>query len=441
LVALFDTDGCFAYASPSHFSVLGYEPSDLIGRRALDLIHPEDREPIAAAFAAQLIGGAPTQPIELRLRHKSGSYVWIEAVAQNRLDDPAVQGMIVNARDVTERKRAEQLAADEANILEQVARGAPLEETLVSVVGMVEHVIPDGVCVLTAPGPADRPVEVLAAPNLGAEAIHALEIQPSLPPEPFAEDVFTRDLEDLTEATSGARGALLADGFRSAWVAPLLSVATGDALGDLLVLRRDRSLPSPADHQILSLAGSVAAIAIAREREVTHLARAARRDPLTGLPNRTEAIDRLAAIGRIDTEVTAVLFLDLDRFKLLNDSHGHVAGDRVLVEIGRRLRAVTRPGDLVARLGGDEFVLVCDHLSEPDEAVEIAERVLRVVREPLAIGEREVVVTTSVGIATGTGEPEAVLRDADTAMYLAKERGRDRVEQFDPRGPQEPVGA
>jgi diguanylate cyclase (GGDEF)-like protein/PAS domain S-box-containing protein len=433
LVSLFGTDGCFVYASPSHAQVLGFEPSELIGRHALDMLHPDDREHVAQAFADQLVSGTPIEPIEMRQLCRDGSYRWIEAVGQDRTADPAVRGIIVNARDVTERKRAEQLAADEARILEQVARGAPLEESLVSVVTMVERVLDDVVGALVAHARDAPGLEVLAAPGLAPEVVTALATDAGLGPGSTAAEIFVRDFEDPGEGASGARRALRAHGFRTAWATRLWNPAIGESLGALLVLRRDRRVPSPADHQLLSLAGSVAAIAIARDREVTSLARAARRDALTGLPNRTEVVDRLSTIGYSAIGVTAVLFLDLDRFKLLNDSHGHVAGDRVLVEIARRLRSVTRPGDLVARLGGDEFVVVCDHLSAPEEALEIAGRVLAVVREPVTLGDREVVVTTSIGIAGAPGEdPDAVLRAADAAMYLAKERGRDRAETFDP---------
>jgi diguanylate cyclase (GGDEF)-like protein/PAS domain S-box-containing protein len=429
LVSLFDAEGRFVYLSPSHARVLGYEPSDLLGCRAIDLIHPDDRQRSATAFADQLLGDAPTEPIEHRQRHRDGSYRWIEAVAQNRLGDPGVRGIVVNARDVTERKRAEQLAADEARILERVARGVPLAETLAAVVAMVEQVLDD--CTGAVITRDESSLQVLVAPGLDPDTIRAVETESLPPPNPTPDEVIVRDIEDPAIPNSEGRRTLLADGFHTVWATPLRSSATGDVLGGLLVLRRDRQSPSPGDHRLLALAGNVAAIAIARDREVTRLARAARRDPLTSLPNRTEAIDRLAAISRPEAEMTAVLFLDLDRFKLLNDNHGHAAGDRVLIEIGRRLRAATRPGDLVARLGGDEFVVVCEHLSEPDEAVDIANRVLRVVREPIEIDGRAVVVKASIGIAAGCGEnPESVLRDADAAMYLAKDRGRDRVEVF-----------
>ena len=159
-------------------------------------------------------------------------------------------------------------------------------------------------------------------------------------------------------------------------------------------------------------------------------------DHLTGLPNRVVLHERLgqvldrAAPGR----AVAVLFLDLDRFKSVNDSLGHAWGDVLLVETAARLQAAGRPRDLVARLGGDEFVVVCADLDDPAEAGVVARRMLAAVSEPLSHDGRTVAVSTSIGIATVTApgrSPEDVLRNADTAMYRAKGDGRSRIDFFD----------
>jgi diguanylate cyclase (GGDEF)-like protein len=170
------------------------------------------------------------------------------------------------------------------------------------------------------------------------------------------------------------------------------------------------------------------------ERASRELVHAATHDPLTDLPNRLALAQWLDHHhgGRADAEPLSLLFLDLDRFKLVNDSHGHAEGDALLVEAGRRLRRIVRPGDLVARLGGDEFVVAITGRSEP-AAVALAERVLDAFRAPFPVQDRRLVVTVSVGIAFAAdgATPETLIRDADAALYQAKDAGRNRIGIFD----------
>jgi diguanylate cyclase (GGDEF)-like protein len=184
--------------------------------------------------------------------------------------------------------------------------------------------------------------------------------------------------------------------------------------------------------------------AIERKRAEVALAHQALHDSLTGLPNRALFIDRLklalARSGRRHSSV-AVLFLDLDRFKLINDSLGHEAGDRVLIDVGARLQQALRPGDTVARFGGDEFTALCEDVPSERAVLMIAERMAEAVGMPFALGDGdgETFLTASIGIAMADGSAhdegvaESLVRDADAAMYRAKERGKSRVELFDER--------
>jgi diguanylate cyclase (GGDEF)-like protein len=160
-------------------------------------------------------------------------------------------------------------------------------------------------------------------------------------------------------------------------------------------------------------------------------------DPLTDLPNRTLFLDRLGlALARLRRQQTsiAVLFIDLDNFKVVNDSLGHNAGDKLLVELGGRLRDAIRPSDTIARFGGDEFVVLCEDISEARDAVAVGQRIVEAASEPFPLEGREMFVSASVGVAVAIdcdATPETLLRDADAAMYRAKERGSGRVEVFD----------
>ena len=155
-------------------------------------------------------------------------------------------------------------------------------------------------------------------------------------------------------------------------------------------------------------------------------------DALTGLANRALFLDRLRSVTTTGAPV-AVLFLDLDDFKLINDGWGHDTGDRLLCEVAERLRAAVRPGDLVARLGGDEFTVLCEGLAGEREALAVADRLREALEEPFDIAGQHRHVRASIGcrVAVGSaGGAEALLRDADVAMYQAKDRGRNRVELY-----------
>ncbi|HUN79587.1 MAG TPA: EAL domain-containing protein [Solirubrobacteraceae bacterium] len=157
-------------------------------------------------------------------------------------------------------------------------------------------------------------------------------------------------------------------------------------------------------------------------------------DALTGLPNRTLVLEHLERAGGHSGKQLAVLLLDLDRFKLVNDSFGHAAGDALLVEIAPRLREALRPGDTIGRLGGDEFVVVLADVADERVAVEVAERIVHALRRPFLLEGIEHFATVSIGIALAGSDrarPDALIRDADAALYRAKERGRGRYEVFD----------
>jgi diguanylate cyclase (GGDEF)-like protein len=215
--------------------------------------------------------------------------------------------------------------------------------------------------------------------------------------------------------------------------APLrLSVGADDEL----VAWLERDLDDEEMSFLRAIANTLAT-ALARLRSEERMRHEALHDPLTGLANRTLLRDRLehalARSARDDASVTGVLFVDLDNFKQVNDADGHAAGDAVLVELGGRLRAAVRPGDTVARLGGDEFVVVCE---EADEATAMAlgHRLEEAIRQPLEVAGVEHRLTASIGIALGRSDPDALLGDADAAVYHAKAAGGSRVELFDGRG-------
>ncbi len=177
--------------------------------------------------------------------------------------------------------------------------------------------------------------------------------------------------------------------------------------------------------------------AIERKRSESDLAHQALHDQLTGLPNRALFLDRLGVAlerARRSGTQTAVMFLDFDNFKEINDCHGHAVGDRLLITLGERLSAMLRPMDTVARFGGDEFTFLFEDLTSEREVVLIADRICQAASRPIDVDGVELTITVSVGIAMVADPsvpPETVIREADAAMYRAKERGRSRFELFD----------
>ncbi len=193
-------------------------------------------------------------------------------------------------------------------------------------------------------------------------------------------------------------------------------------------------------------AGSAARIA-GSQTDITERKRAERQllydalhDPLTGLPNRTYFMGRVdqarLEAARSSSRMFGLLFLDIDRFKVVNDSLGHYVGDQLLVAVSERLKGCLRPGDTICRLGGDEFAILVEKLDGVQGATRIAERIQRELERPLRLGERELFAAVSIGIvlsSTGKRTSEELLRDADLAMYRAKSRGRARYELFTQR--------
>jgi diguanylate cyclase (GGDEF)-like protein/PAS domain S-box-containing protein len=275
VVTLVDVDTTIRYQTPSVERVLGYDPAELVGMKLTELLHPDDVHRALAFFTSAICRPGVTAPVEWRVQHRDGSWLHLETIGNNMLHDPNVAQMVLNSRDISERKALEE--------------------------------------------------------QLSHQAFH---------------------------------------------------------------------------------------------------------DPLTDLANRAllrDRVERALARRERSQEPFAVLFLDLDNFKNVNDSLGHVIGDELLVVVAARLRECLRPSDTAARLGGDEFAIVLEDAVDSSTATVVAQRIIEALQAPITLDDKSVTVGTSVGIAMSDPNEGAdeLLRNADIAMYMAKSSGRGRFAVYE----------
>ena len=327
--------------------------------------------------------------------------------------------------------------ADQERILERIARGEPLAVTLETLCRRFESRYPDARCSVLHLDPDAGILRHAAAPSLPESfrtAIDGLAVGEGMGACGTAaarnEIVVVADtsIDPLTESF---RELAETHALRSVWSKPLVDHA-GTVIGTFAVYRSVVHRPDADEIRNVRVAGNLAAIAIERQRAEDAATAAARLDPLTGLTNRAQFLEHLDRRMHDPSNEVGVLFCDLDRFKWINDSLGHPSGDRILVEVADRLRAVVRSGDLLARFGGDEFsLLVVD--ATPASATATARQIQGVFEQPFVLDSGEFFLSVSTGIAFDHHDDDAIglVRDADAAMYAAKARGRARYALFD----------
>ena len=404
LITLFSATGIILYQSPSIERILGYGQDETLGDNSFDYVHPEDLDKVQLAFAEALKDHLRRPSVEYRFRHQDGTWRWLESVGTNLLSDPEVSGYVVNSRDVTERRKAEEKYR---TLVEQIP-----------VVPYIQEPYGDE--------PATCKVTYMS-PRIGEILGH--------PASRFMDDPrFWRVLIHPADL-----GAVLAEGERADKAGEPFSLEYRmiSEDGKTVWVRDEALLVHDGKGEPLHWQGVLTDVTKQKALE-EQLKHRAFHDQLTGLPNRQLFVERLGrALGRTRRtgRQAAILFMDLDGFKVVNDSLGHEMGDLLLVALGERLRRRLRPEDTLARFGGDEFVVLLEAVDRRDHATQVAERISEALKRPFVVGGRELFVTASIGISLGTARtksPEDLLRDADTAMYWAKDGHAAGHRVFDP---------
>ena len=415
-----DIDARVVFASAACERILGYTPEEMVGMNMFDLMLPEDRERTRQSVTA-IMAGHPQLHFENRYVRKDGQIVHIMWATRW---SPADQVRIGVARDITERKHAEAIQAS-LYAISEASQGAQDLLTLIQRIHqIVGALLPaDNFSVALY----DEKTELLSFPYYADEYGRKPE-----PYRPLAGTLYARILQSGQPLLLPQETAVADEPGVHAGPRPLcrLGVPLKSHQGTIGVLVL-KSYPggvryNEKDQELLQFISAQIATAIESQRMQARLQHMAQYDQLTGLPNRGLLYDRLRtalAMARRESERLSVLYLDLDRFKPVNDTLGHSVGDLLLQEVASRLMQCVRESDTVARIGGDEFVVLLQRAPEAGQAAAIAAKIHEAMSRPFVLDGHTLSIAPSIGIAhyPEHGElAQQLLKYADQAMYRAK---------------------
>ncbi len=401
---LVDREGRVESVSGALTRLLGHDPELVENRPLADLVRHSDREALASALERASFGASAVSPVTVELgltRHSGGEAVPFELTIVNLIEDPTVGGFVISAHDITDRSIAEHRLRQALSLLT-----ATLDSTA------------DGILVVDAAGRITsfnrRFCEMWRLPESALESRDDSAVPSFVLDQLEKPEVFITKVEELYSQPE---------------------VESDDTIEfkDGRVFER-HSRPQKVDGTVVGRVWSFRDVTD-RKRLEDELSYQAFHDSLTGLANKALFQDRLQhAAARIERTGghLAVLFIDLDNFKTVNDSLGHAAGDELLTRVAEILVGCLRKVDTAARLGGDEFAVLVEDIKNHGDAAKLAERILVALRQPVTAGGKDVSATVSIGITFDTPgiTSDQLLRNADLAMYTAKEHGKNRFEEF-----------
>jgi diguanylate cyclase (GGDEF)-like protein/PAS domain S-box-containing protein len=441
-VLLVGPDGCVEYLNLAAAGMLGYERAQALGMNLRQFLVPGSADEAMHRLDSYVLSGDYTlngRRIDALFSRADGS-VFSGDVRLGEWEHGGRRLVLISLRDATQEQQADLLAREKLQVVEMISTHRPLVEVLAKLAEMIDHQIPEAACAVMLKR-GDR-LFAVASPNLPpgfAQCLQDLPTEDSELSSAAASGGQPRTVAEI--ATSGMRENLrlvaLEHGLRSAWSAPIIS-SKGLVVGTVTVYGRRPGQPSGDQSELLRAAGRLASVCI-EQRELTgQLIRQAQHDPLTGLPNRATFEDHLThaiAGARRSGRSLGILTVDLDRFKQVNDTLGHAAGDKLLCEVARRMRAAVRGTDIVARWGGDEFLIGLSELRDRQDAMKIACKLMDALRTPFEIEGRSIVATATVGISVFPEDGQdlsSLMNNADQAMYRAKTEGRNAVQCYTP---------
>jgi diguanylate cyclase (GGDEF)-like protein/PAS domain S-box-containing protein len=428
-ICVVDKDGRYVYVSASFETIFGYTPKEVLGRRMIELVHPDDRERTLQT-ANGIMSGNPQFHFENRYLRKDGQIVnimWSARWSENH------QLRIAVARDITRRKHAE--TVQEA--LYAISEAAHATEDLQALYRQIHHIVgellavsafsialrDDSTGAVNFVYHADKTVPLSGSQKPGSDALCARVIRSgqALLLTPDRDPGLPENLRRLARELAG--------NYSRSWLGVPLASHKG-TIGALVVQNDDHDAHyTDQDQELLQFVSAQIATAIERKQMIASLQHMALYDSLTRLPNRQLFHDRMRlalARARRGQMQLSLVFIDLDRFKEVNDTLGHGAGDQLLQQVARRLEQCVRAGDTVARFGGDEFVVLLENIASPENVEMLIEKFRNTLHQPFDLAGKTANIIASFGVAHcpqhGNDEKQ-LLRHADEAMYIAK-KGR-----------------
>jgi diguanylate cyclase (GGDEF)-like protein/PAS domain S-box-containing protein len=441
IVAVKDLRSRFVFTNRAAREMAGYRPESSFNEKThYDLFQADTADRLYRLDQQVMSSGVGIKERVERLVLRDGTILWL-SISKTPLRDSRgeVVGLVSISRDVTERKRQEELLQGQARLLEMIARGQPLAGVLEELVKLVEaqlEGVRGSIMLLDESGQRLKPS---AAPSLAPAFMRRIEAIPIGPAAGVCgtaawrrSPVIVRDV--LEDPLCGSfRDLAIMFGIRACWSTPIID-AGKRVLGTMALYSSCVREPTAQELDLITMATDLAGIAIERaehERRIRHMAH---HDPLTGLPNRSlfwNEFDRALAAARQENCELTVVYIDLDDFKLINDTLGHLAGDEILKVVAQRLGRCAGPDDLLVRLGGDEFALVLNPQGGIGyEGQAPLDALRRSLAEPITVDGVEIDAGCSIGTAIfprDGDDPEALLARADQAMYRAKAKGRRPV--------------
>jgi len=439
-VYITDTQGRIEYVNPKFTQVTGYAAQEVIGQTPRVLASGLTSRATYEKLWQTIAAGDEWRG-EMQNRKKSGALYWAaESLSAIKNSSGTITHYVAVEEDITERKLAEAVLRGEKRILDRVARGDTLEDVLTDVAALLEENMRDARVAILLSDESERLLTVVAAPHL-VEKHRALmvDLPVTIGHTPCGEAAVcgTAVIADFAGDAKWSQFKSVAAeiGVRGCWSTPILS-AQRRLLGTFAIFSTANRDRDAHDRELVERFTHLTGIAIERKRTETRLSYLAHYDGVTGVANRALFVEHLR-LAMVHAErhgrMVGVLFLDLDRFKTINDTLGHEVGDMLLKIVATRLQSAVRAGDTVARLAGDEFTIALAGLRDADEAGRVTRRIQETFSKPIDLQGNRLVVAASIGVALYPSDDlsiDGLLKHADAAMYRAKDNGGNNFQFY-----------